>query len=514
MIERPFALLKNSARYLRVRSRAVLSLGVRFAAPASALVLLAGCLSFDGDAPLVPLSMPGTEPGPTATLAAEEAIGSREHPRILDAFGGVYEDAELETRLVAMLRQVIAASDDPGRVYRLTLLDSATVNAFALPGGYLYVTRGLLALANDESEVAAVVAHEIGHVTMRHAIAREQEVRTAALIDRVLTDVLSDPSAAQMAVLANGVSLAQFNQNQELEADELGVRTIGRAGYDPFAAARFLDTMSRFHALEALPSDSDGPSFLSSHPSTPARVDSAMRLARQFGAPGIGARERERYLAAIDGIEFGEPADEGVVRGRRFLHAALGIAFEAPEGFRLDNTPQAVLGAHDDGRALRFDAVELRRGQDLSEYLQSGWIEGLDAGSIELSTTNGLELATANAAAGNWRFKVAVIKVDAQVYRFIFANSERSAAFDALAQSVVASFRRMSADERNGIDPLRIQVVDVRAGESVAALARRMDSGGDAEALFRVINGLGPGDRVRAGDQVKLIVEQAGAPRT
>lgn len=513
MIVSLFAILTLSARRLHALGKAMRHRSARFAVLGT-LFLFAGCLSFDGDAPLVPLTMPGTEPGPTATLAAEEAIGSREHPRILDAFGGIYEDPELETRLVAMLRQVIAASDDPGRVYRLTLLDSATVNAFALPGGYLYVTRGLLALANDESEVAAVVAHEIGHVTMRHAIAREQEVRTAALIDRVLTDVLSDPSAAQMAVLANGVSLAQFNQNQELEADELGVRTIGRAGYDPFAAARFLDTMSRFHALEALPGDADGPSFLSSHPSTPARVDGAMRLARQFGAPGIGTRERERYLAAIDGIEFGEPADEGVVRGRRFLHAALGIAFEAPAGFRLDNTPQAVLGAHDDGRALRFDAVELRRGQDLSEYLQSGWIEGLDASSIELATTNGLQLATANASAGNWRFKVAVIKVDDQVYRFIFANSERSDAFDALAQSVTASFRRMSADERNGIEPLRIQIVEVRSGQSVAALARRMDSGGDAEALFRVINGLGPGDRVRTGDQVKLIVEQAGAPRT
>lgn len=470
-------------------------------------LLVAGCLSVDGDTPLVPLTQPTPEPGPTATLAAEEAIGAREHPRIIDAFGGVYEDFELETRLVAMLRQVIAASDEPGRVYRLTLLDSASVNAFALPGGYLYVTRGLLALANDESEVAAVVAHEIGHVTRRHAIAREQEVRTAALIDRVLTDVLSDPSAAQMAVLANGVSLAQFSQNQELEADELGVRTIGRAGYDPFAAARFLDTMARFNALDSLPSDGGVPSFLSSHPTTPARVDGATRLARQFGAPGIGERQRERYLAAIDGIEFGDPADEGVVRGRRFLHAGLGIAFEAPDGFVLDNTPQAVLGAHEDGRALRFDGVELREGQSLEAYLQSGWIEGLDRDSIVISTTNGLDVATANASAGNWRFKVAVIQVGSQVYRFIFANNAMTAQFDALASSVVASFRRMSAQERSSIEPLRISVVTAGAGDSVATMARRMATGGDAEALFRVINAMGPGDSISAGDQIKLITE-------
>ncbi|MFN3170259.1 MAG: M48 family metalloprotease [Hyphomicrobiales bacterium] len=484
-----------------------LSLIARLASTALAALLVAACLSVDGDGPLVPLTVEGTEPGPTATLAAEEAIGAREHPRILDAFGGVYEDPELETRLVAMLRQVIAASDEPGRLYRLTLLNSASVNAFALPGGYLYVTRGLLALANDEAEVAAVVAHEIGHVTRRHAIAREQEVRTAALIDRVLTDVLSDPSAAQMAVLANGVSLAQFSQNQELEADELGVRTIGRAGYDPYAAARFLETMARFSALDALPSNGGVPSFLSSHPSTPARIEAAVRLARQFGAPGIGETERDRYLDAIDGLVFGEPTDEGVVRGRRFLHPGLGIAFEAPQGFRLDNTPQAVLGAHEDGRALRFDGVELRRGQSLEEYLQSGWIDGLDASSIAINTTNGLRVATANAAAGGWVFKVAVIVVEDRVYRFIFANNARTDAFTQAVASVVASFRQMSADERNGIEPLRIQVVAARRGDSVASLARRMDSGGDAEALFRIINALGPGDRVRAGDKVKLVVE-------
>ncbi|MGD1887525.1 MAG: M48 family metalloprotease [Cohaesibacteraceae bacterium] len=471
------------------------------------LAILGGCLSFNGEGPLVPLSIEGTEPGPTATLAAEEAIGAREHPRIIQAFGGIYEDPELETRLVAMLRQVIASSDEPGRVYRLTLLDSPTVNAFALPGGYLYVTRGLLALANDEAEVAAVVAHEIAHVTMRHAIAREQEVRTAALIDRVLTDVLSDPSAAQMAVLANGVSLAQFSQNQELEADELGVRTIGRAGYDPFAAARFLETMSRFNALDSLPLDDDVPSFLSSHPSTPSRIEVATRLARQFGAPGIGTRERERYLSAIDGMVFGHPADEGVVRGQSFLHPGLGSSFEAPEGCRLDNTEQAVLGAHRDGRALRFDGVQLRSGQSLEAYLQSGWIEGLDRNSIEGRLTNGLPVVTANAAAGQWTFRVAVIEVDNRVYRFIFASNDDTPAFAEAAETVISSFRRMSAAEREGIEPLRVRVVTARSGDSVASLARRMEAGGDQEALLRIINALGPNDRIRAGDQIKLITE-------
>lgn len=484
-----------------------LSALVRCALLALSVPLLAGCLSVNGEDPLIPLVAATPEPGPAATLAAEEAIGAREHPRIIEAFGGIYEDPQLETRLVAMLRRVIASSDAPGRVYRLTLLDSASVNAFALPGGYLYVTRGLLALANDEAEVAAVVAHEIGHVTMRHAIAREREVRTAAVIDRVLTDVLSDPSAAQLAQLANGVSLAQFSQNQELEADQVGVRTIGRAGYDPFAAARFLSTMERFNALDALPGERGRPSFLSSHPSTPERIQAATRLARQFGAPGIGDRERERYLTAIDGIVFGEPADEGVVRGRRFLHSGLQIAFEAPAGFVLDNTPQAVLGAHRDGRALRFDAVRLRSGQSLEAYLNSGWIEGLDRRTISTGQTNGLEVATADASAGGWNFKVAAIRFGDQVYRFIFASRSGGSSFEALARTTVDSFRPLSAAEVAAIEPLRIDVVTARSGDTVASLARRMATGGDAEALLRVINDLSDNERIRPGDRVKLIVD-------
>lgn len=468
---------------------------------------LAGCLSANGTDPLVPFVDPSTDPGLTATLAAEEAIGAREHPRIINAFGGVYEDAQLERRLVAMLRRVIASSDEPGRVYRLTLLNSPTVNAFALPGGYLYVTRGLLALANDESELAAVIAHEIGHVTMRHAIAREREVRTAAVIDRVLTDVLSDPSAAQLAVLANGVSLAQFSQNQELEADQIGVRTIGKAGYDPFAAARFLQTMERFNSIDSLPGEEGVPSFLSSHPSTPARIEAATRLARQFGAPGIGERQRERYLDAIDGIVFGAPADQGVVRGRRFLHSGLGIQFEVPEGFVLDNTPQAVLGAHPDGRALRFDAVELRRGQSLDAYLRSGWIEGLRPETIRLSTINGLNSATGDASAGGWQFKVAVFETGDQVYRFIFASRRGGQGFVSAADNTIATFRRMTAQEISAIEPLRIDVVTVGSGDTVASIARRMATGGNAQALFRVLNGLSDRDRVRAGDAVKIVVD-------
>ena len=137
------------------------------------------------------------------------------------------------------------SSDKPEQGYRITILNAPAVNAFALQGGYLYVTRGLLALANDSSEIAAVLGHEIGHITANHAIQRENKARNALIVSRVATDVLDD-SSGKLALASTQRTLASFSRQQELEADAIGIRTIGKAGYDPFAAARFLQAMSRF----------------------------------------------------------------------------------------------------------------------------------------------------------------------------------------------------------------------------------------------------------------------------
>lgn len=225
-------------------------------------------------------------------------VGAREHPRVVATYGGVYGDSKAEIAVAKVVGGLVAASEAPDVHYRVTLLNSPAVNAFALPGGYLYVTRGLLALSNDTSELAAVLAHEMAHVSARHAIKRQRQAEEAEFVTKVMSNIGKDQQAIDATVKEKQLQFARFSQEQELEADDVGVRTLAGAGYDPYAAARFLNTMGQFARYQQLGGEtSSAPDFLSSHPNTPDRIQRAVRSARQIGAPGIGLNGRADYLA-------------------------------------------------------------------------------------------------------------------------------------------------------------------------------------------------------------------------
>ncbi len=475
-----------------------------------AVLLLAGCTT---------ASLEGTY-GPPQTVAGaatpppvdpEQArIGAEQHPRIVASYGGVYHDDKLEQTLARIVGRCVAASDDPSQSYRITILNSPSVNAFALPGGYLYVTRGLLALANDSSEVAAVIAHEMGHVTANHAMQRQNKAQAAVIVSRVVSDVLEDGDAGKLALASSQRTLAAFSQQQELEADAIGVRTIGKAGYDPFAAARFLDLMGRYAAYKSAGAVQDKrPDFLASHPATPQRVEFAIRAARQFGAPGIGEVDRDRYLAGINGIVFGDDPSQGFVRGRTFLHPSLGVGFTVPDGFMLDNTSDAVLATGPDGTALRFDGANLPAGSSLAAYVASGWVNGLDTTTIKTFTVGGLEAASARAEAKGWVFRIAVIRVgESATYRFIFANESDTPGLERAAETTVQSFRRLTPQEAAALQPLRIRVVTIQAGDTIASMAARMRGVERPEDLFLILNDIKPGAGLPAvGEKVKIVGE-------
>lgn len=476
------------------------------AAIITASLLLAGCTTVLEQTYGPPQTTAGAATPPP--VDPEQArIGAQEHPRIVASFGGIYHDDKLEKTVARIVGRIVAASDDPSQSYRITILNTPSVNAFALPGGYLYVTRGLLALANDSSEVAAVLAHEMGHVTANHAMQRQNKARAAMIVSRVVTDVLQDGDAGQLALASSQRTLAAFSQQQELEADAIGVRTIGKAGYDPFAAARFLDLMGRFAAYKSAGSVQDKrPDFLASHPATPQRVDFAVRAARQFGAPGIGEVDGERYLQGIDGMLFGDDRSQGFVRGRNFYHPTLGVGFAVPSGFVLDNTTDAVLATAPDGTALRFDGANLPAGTPLAEYIASGWVNGLDRNSIQSFTVNGLEAASARAEAKGWVFRIAVIRVGASAtYRFIFANETDTPGLAQASTETVQSFRKLSPQEAAGLKPLRVKLMTVKSGDTVDSLARNMEGVDRPTDLFRVLNDIKGNALPAPGSKVKVI---------
>jgi predicted Zn-dependent protease len=474
------------------------------AAPLLALLgaLLAACAATPER---VSVALPAPPPQTETTTPAQ-----REHARIVASYGGVYDDPKLEAMVSETVDRLVKASERPDLRYKVVILNSSAINAFALPNGQLYVTRGLLALANDRSELASVLAHEMSHVIARHAQIREQQARQTAMIATIANDVLKDPEVGALALAKSKLTLASFSRAQEFEADGLGIGIAARAGFDPYGAVRFLGDMQRFAELKSPGGETDprASDFLATHPATPERVQNAQANARQFGTPGTGARERADYLARIDGMIYGEDPSEGFVRGRRFLHSKLGFTFLAPPGFTLDNTAQAVLGIKEGGdEALRFDVVQVPARQTLPDYLTSGWMENVDRKSIQQFTVNGFPAAGATAKGSEWSFRLYAVRFGSDVYRFIFAAKHPSRASDRAFRDTLNSFRRMTLQEAQNTRPLRIKVVTVGPTDTIDSLERRMAVGDKKRERFLVLNGLNAGEQLAIGSQVKIVVE-------
>ena len=478
----------------------------RLAALLLPLALLSGCAGEQST--LLP---PQNEAELAPPLTSLQKAADREHERLLAAFGGEYRAPRAKAALEEIVRRLAAAGEGRIGAYEITILNAPAVNAFALPNGRLYVTRGLLALASDTSEIASVLAHEIGHVTAQHASERAERERESALVGRVVTQVLNNPTGGEAVQAGSKLSLARFSRQQELEADNISVRTIARAGYDPYGAGRFLAALGRNTAFRNAGAETTAEDkrldILSSHPSTPERVAAVTAAARQIGAPGLGEHDAGRWLAAIEGLAYGDDPRDGIVRGRRYVNSALRIAFSAPEGFSLEAARDMVIGVGSAGaQALRFDSVTLKSGQSLEAYVAAGWIEGVETGPVETLSVGGQPAVLATGKGTGWAFRLAAIQAGDRVYRFILASRgggdpERS------MRQVLDSFRLLNAAEAQAARPLQIRLVAAAAGDTAETMAARMPEQDRAAELFRVLNGLERNGTLVPGQRYKIVAE-------
>lgn len=478
------------------------------AAAAAALALVAAC---------TPVRNPATgETQYTSLSPAEEAaIGRKEHPRVLAEFGGAYEDPALQAYVERVGGRVAAVSELKDQSFTFTVLDSDVVNAFALPGGYVYVSRGLLALADNEAELAGVLGHEIGHVTARHTAQRYDKAmlgQLGSLGATILGGVLLGEGGAQMGQQLGSLGATAyvqgFSREQELQADQLGVRYMSRAGYDPEAMVSFLDAMGSYGALNRRLSGrtEETPSWLASHPRTPERVRDAARAA-ESGA-GNGRLDPADYLQAIDGMVFGDSPAQGFVRGNVFIHPDLDLRFAAPAGFELTNTPEAVLGKGADGRLLRFDSAAAGT-DDPAAYITGQWAGKLQPRDLRRLEASGRPAASAIAPVkvGGKPAKAllaAVARSGGGMYRFAFVSRSLSAD-RASFEETVRGLRPLTAAERADARPLRIRLYTVRAGETIDGLARRMAVEKAGREWLVLLNGLQDG-RLEPGRRIKLVV--------
>ena len=275
---------------------------------------------------------------------------------------------------------------------------------------------------------------------------------------------------------------------------------------------RFLQSLDRWVGLTSNAAEAavqqGAYDMFATHPATPQRIEATRAAARRIAAPGIGGDDRDSYLAALDGIAFGANSNDGIVRGRDYVHGRLRIGFTAPMGFQLDNASRAVLGASSDGaRRILFDTVDAAPGQDLGDILLSTWTDAITTDSIATLTVNGLPAATAASRGREWNFRIAALRFDDRVYRLIFAFRPSDAAAERLFQETLSSVRRVTAEDIARMQPPRVRVLRALGGDDVASMSRRMTGANRSVEVFRVLNGLETSDSLQAGRQYKIIVD-------
>jgi predicted Zn-dependent protease len=480
----------------------------RLAALALPAMLLVACTG-DQSPLLSSQTASGGEIAPRVSTV--QRASDSEHQRLLSAFGGEYRAPKARAALDEVVQRLSKAGEGQIGSYEITILNSPAVNAFALPNGRLYVTRGLLALANDTAEIASVLAHEIAHVTAQHAVERAERELESALVSQVVSQVLKDPAQGAAVQAGSKLSLAKFSRQQELTADQISVRNISRAGYDPYGAGRFLAALGRNTAFrnsgQSQNSDEKRLDILSSHPQTPERIAAVTAAARQIGAPGIGERDAGRWLSAIDGIAYGDDPRDGVVRGRRYLNSALRIGFTAPDGFGLEAARDMVIGVSANGaQALRFDSVTLKPDQTLQSYVAAGWIDGVETTAIETLDIAGQRAVIAVGKGTDWTFRLAAVQAGNRVYRFILAARGGSDP-ERPMRSLLSSFRVLSPDEAQTVKPMQVRAVVAAAGDTPATMAARMPEQERAQELFMVLNGIERGGALTPGQRYKIVAE-------
>ena len=452
---------------------------------------------------------------PLMSRNQELALGAEEHPKLLAAFGGAYDERAALTAYVNELgRRLQSVAEVPSPPFTFTIINSGEINAFALPGGFIYVTRGLMALANSEAEMAGVLAHEIGHVTGRHTAQRYNQSVFAQLGVAVLGAAVGSRAVSELARFGATAYVQGYSRDQEHEADVLGVRYLGRAGYDPRAMAAFLAKMGAQSRLAARIAGREGveaeASLFSSHPRTADRVSRAAQAAEINQAAGRQSG-RDEYLLRLAQTLYGDDAGQGFRRGREFAHPGLGFRFKVPSDFRMHNTSQAVVASHKGGTVIRFDGATVGANMDMLRFLTQKWLGDVNLGDATRITVNGMAAATGTARVntpdGPRDLRAIAIRFEPEtVYRFmILTPPNHTAALGEELRRMTYSFRPLNEREKSNLRPQRIKIHEVQPGDTVASLAATMPFEDFKEERFRVLNGLDPSETLEPGRLVKLI---------
>jgi len=444
--------------------------------------------------------------------AQEIQMGLQAHKDVLKEYPAL-DNPALQAYVTDVGMRLAQQSHRPQLKWQFTVVDSPDVNAFALPGGYVYITRGIMAYLNSEAELAGVIGHEIGHVTARHGV-RQQSAQTAAGLGAVLGSVLvpglgNQAGANLLQTLAQAWT-AGYGREHELESDRLGAQYLARTGYAPQAMIDVIGVLKNQELFAAEQAKRDGRQPRSyhgtfdTHPSNDARLKQVVAEADKYAV--VAPREgHDEYLRQLAGVVFGDSPEQGLIRDNQLLHPVLGLAMQFPSGWRVDNRPDRIVALSPKGDAL----VELQPGPRNDrplETLQKGL--KLDAGArYDTGQLSGYPAAFAAGAQQGKPVLVAAVVFKGTQY-LVAGMARDKAVYDrerVTLRNALNSFRALTPGEIRDARPYRLHLTTAQPGTTMAALARQSPLGATAESQLRLMNALYPGGEPRPGQLLKIV---------
>lgn len=468
------------------------------------VLLLAGLLSLAGCAQN-PVS--GGQDFVMMSEQQEVVEGRRADQQVRQQYK-VYPSKALQDYVNYVGQKLAKHSHRPNLEYHFTVVDSPEINAFALPGGYVYITRGILPYLNSEAEMAAVLGHEIGHVTARHGV-RQQSAAQATNIGMAVASIfvpqLNTYAGNNLANLLGGALLSGYGREHELEADKLGAEYLARTGYDPHAMISVVGVLKNQELFDAEQAKLEGREPRRYHGVFATHPDADTRLQQVVGESSKlevsePLENRSEYLKQIDGIVFAESSDQGVLRNNKFLHRELGFALTFPTGWKVQNLPVKLVATSPDGSGVIQLKVDPKPNASPFEYASR---LGGSSARVESADFGGLPAAILNLNAG----VTGTVALKGQMY-VIQCNAKSAEVMASLRDDMlrsVRSFHPLSESERKEAQPLSVDVVTAHAGDTYAGLAKASPLAKNAESYLRLINAAYPKGEPVAGQQIKII---------
>lgn len=438
----------------------------------------------------------------------ELAIGRQSDEQVKKQYQ-VYGSRPLQDYVNSVGQRIARQSHRPNLQYHFTVLDTPDINAFALPGGYVYITRGILAYLNSEAELAAVLGHEIGHVTARHGV-RQQSAAQAANIGLTIASIfvpeINSAGAGNLTNIIGGALLSGYGRDHELEADRLGADYLARTDYDPQAIITVIGVLKNQELQDAQLAKQEGREprryhgLFASHPDNDTRLHQAVGEAEKNASAHAHFAGRREFLAATEGLVFNDNSEQGVVRNNAFYHGELGIALQFPQSWQIHNLPTALVAVSPQGEVqLQMKLDESPRGTP-SEYarqltgsgapIQPLVVNGLPAALFELPNTAGGVIFLNQQAF--------ILQAKAKVRDGLAAHREEII-------GTVKSFHAITAQERQLVKPLTLHVITAQTGDTYAKLSQNSPLGQSAENYLRLINASYPSGEPQAGQPVKVV---------